>query len=152
MGASSLGAAYYSYSINDTENAQRILESYLKNKEHVNEREDVAALNLRALIAHQKKDYKDAIDQFNDAILHHPHFRSLRYNLGYVLIDKGMNMSQEAPMRRIVISRERATPPEAQDRTGWLAWLGLATAKSRNGDRLRHAARALHQMGNMTKH
>jgi tetratricopeptide (TPR) repeat protein len=142
-----LGAAYHGYSINDTENAQRILEKYLKNKEYVKEEEHVAALNLRALIAHQKKDYNDAIDQFNDAILHHPHFPSLRYNLGYVLIDRGKNMSQESSdgANRDFDIASVAAFEGIKIETGWLGWLDPATASRGAAIGYATAARALHQ-------
>jgi tetratricopeptide (TPR) repeat protein len=148
-----LGAAYYSYSINDTENAKRTLETYFRrqkeDKEYANEEEHVAALNLRALIAHQKKDYKDAIDQFNDAILLHPHFPSLRYILGYVLIDKGRDMkheSSDAANRAFENARDAALEGVEMER-GRLGWLGPAAASRGIAIGYATAARALHQIG-----
>jgi tetratricopeptide (TPR) repeat protein len=148
-----LGAAYYSYSINDTENAQRTLKTYFRrqkeDKEYANKEEHVAALNLRALIAHQKKDYKDAIDQFNDAIPLHPHFPSLRYNLGYVLIERGRDIKQKNPdaANRDFDDARDAALEGLKIETGWLAWLGPATASRGTAIGYATAARALHQMG-----
>ncbi len=149
-----LGAAYYSYSTKDTENAQRILETYfpseqVKNEEYANEEEYVASLNLHALIAHQKTDYKDAIDQFNAAILRHPHFPSLWYNLGYVLIDEGMAMKQKSPneAKRDFEKARDAALEGVKIETGWLGWLGLEAASRGTAIGYATAARALHQMG-----
>jgi tetratricopeptide (TPR) repeat protein len=144
-----LGAAYHSYSINDTENAQRILETYVKNKEFVNEEEDVAELNLRALIAHQKKDYNHAIDQFKRAILLHPRFPSLQYNLGYVLIERGREIKPKNPdaANRDFDDARDAALKGLEIETGWLAWLGPATASRGTAIGYATAARALHQMG-----
>ena len=143
-----LSAAYYSYSNKETENAQRVLTTYLTNTEFVNEEEHVAALNLGALIAHQRTDYTGAINQLNDAILRHPHFPSLWYNLGYVLIERGRDVKQknpEAANRDFDKARDAALKGLEME-TGWLAWLDPATA--RRGTAIGHATagRAFHQM------
>jgi tetratricopeptide (TPR) repeat protein len=148
-----LSAAYYIYSIKDTENAQRVLETYFpreqvknKNKEYSSEEESAAALNLRALIAHQKEDYRDAIDQLNNAIALHPNVPSLRYNLGYVLIDRGMNIKKESPdaANRDFEEALNTAIDGIRIETG-----GLVPAGACRGTAIGCAttARALHQMG-----
>jgi tetratricopeptide (TPR) repeat protein len=101
-----VNAAYYSYSMNDGESARRFTETYLakgpvEDKDRAEAEQTLEdkefARNLRALIAHQEKNYDDAIAQLNDAIETYPSFAPIRYSLSYILIDKGSSVKEKSP-------------------------------------------------------
>jgi tetratricopeptide (TPR) repeat protein len=97
-----VNAAYYSYSRNDIESARRFAETYLaEDKDRAEAQENLEnkefALNLRALIAHQEKNYDEGIAWLKKAIKNDPGFAPIRYNLSYVLIDKGESVERNSP-------------------------------------------------------
>ena len=91
-----LNAAYYSYYKRDYTNALRIARVYLVDKTK-NDKE--WALNLLGLIAHAQhrrdedaqKCCDEAINIFTNLRKNSPQFAPGLFNLGYVLIDKGLN-------------------------------------------------------------
>src|SRR5262249_29143583 len=142
-----LNAAYYSYYKRDFDNALRIARIYIADEAQADKR---WALNLLGLIAHARyredearalKGYDQAISEFTELTKSHPEFAPALYNLGFVLIDKGLKQHDSEVAGRLFrqahdVALRGIQIDEAMDRAHRGPAVGYATA-----------ARALRYMG-----